>query len=334
MAVSKRGGSRSSTLVLAFWGVVMLFLGLGVGLLLSNQGCDRRKAKSVEKQDPAASSKKSKQHPQKIAVPEEGGKSETPSKAKPVPEAEVKPGSKPGLKPDAKAELQAESKIVLPRMAIVIDDFGYAPPELVQRLCAQPIAFSAAVLPYLEYTQASARIAHEAGKEILLHLPMEPLGYPGPGKNPGVDAVMFDLSESEIRARVRKALLDVPWRKGVNNHMGSRVTPDKKRMTWVLQEIKHAGCFFVDSRTEKDSVACDVAQSLNIPSIQRKVFLDDDKAFEAIAKQWERALTMAKKDGQVLVIGHIYPETVAALERLIPQTRGQIKFVKASELAR
>jgi polysaccharide deacetylase 2 family uncharacterized protein YibQ len=219
-------------------------------------------------------------------------------------------------------------------MAIVIDDFGYAPTELVRRLCAQPIPFSAAVLPFQEYTQQSAQIIHDARKEIMLHLPMEPLGYPGPGKNPGPEAVMFDLTEAEVRARVRKALLDVPWRKGVNNHMGSRITPDRKRMTWILQEIKQAGCFFVDSRTEKDSVAFDVAVSLQVPSVQRKVFLDDDKTFEAMAKQWERALAIAKKEGQVLIIGHIYPETVEALERLVPRSQGEVRFVTASELVR
>jgi len=219
-------------------------------------------------------------------------------------------------------------------MAIVIDDFGYAAPELVRRLCAQPVPFSAAVLPYQEYTKQSAEIAHDAGKEIMLHLPMEPLGFPGPGKDPGPDAVMYELSESEVRARVKKALLDVPWRRGVNNHMGSRITPDRKRMTWILQEIKAARCFFVDSRTEKDSVAFDVAESLRIPSVQRKVFLDDDKSFEEMAKQWERALGIAHKEGQVLIIGHIYPETVEALERLIPRTLGQVRFVKASELAK
>jgi hypothetical protein len=196
------------------------------------------------------------------------------------------------------------------------------------------VPFSAAILPYQEFTQESARIAHEAGKEIMLHLPMEPVGFPAPGKNPGPDAVMFDLPEAEIRARVRKALLEVPWRKGVNNHMGSRITPDKKRMTWILQEIRAAKCFFVDSRTEKDSVAFDVAEALKIPSVQRKVFLDDDKAFEEMAKQWERALGIARKEGQVLIIGHIYPETVEALEKLVPRSQGRVRFVTASELAK
>ncbi len=308
----KRGGGRLSTPVLAFWGLAMLLLGLGLGLLLSNQGCGRSRSKPAEKQAPKAEPRKEK-------------KSTRPAQPDSTP-AEGRAKAEPSPKP--------EPKVALPRMAIVIDDFGYAPTELVRRLCAQPIPFSAAVLPFQEYTQQSAQIIHDARKEIMLHLPMEPLGYPGPGKNPGPEAVMFDLTEAEVRARVRKALLDVPWRKGVNNHMGSRITPDRKRMTWILQEIKQAGCFFVDSRTEKDSVAFDVAVSLQVPSVQRKVFLDDDKTFEAMAKQWERALAIAKKEGQVLIIGHIYPETVEALERLVPRSQGEVRFVTASELVR
>jgi polysaccharide deacetylase 2 family uncharacterized protein YibQ len=219
-------------------------------------------------------------------------------------------------------------------MALVIDDLGYARPELVTRLCAQPVPFDVAVLPYQEYTRPSAEIAHGRGKEVMLHLPMEPLGYPGPGKNPGPDAVMYDLTEAQVRARVRKALADIPHRKGVNNHMGSRITPDQARMTWVLEEIKAKGCFFVDSRTEKDSVAFDVARDLAVPAIQRQVFLDDDKDFAAIQKQWERALGLAREHGQVLAIGHIYPETVAALETLVPTAKDKVTFVFASALVK
>jgi hypothetical protein len=217
-------------------------------------------------------------------------------------------------------------------VALVIDDLGYAQPELVTRLCAQPVPFDVAVLPYQEFTHQSAEIAHARGKEVMLHLPMEPLGYPGPGKNPGPDAVMYDLSEAQVRARVQKALADIPYRKGVNNHMGSRITPDQARMTWVLEEIKAKGCFFVDSRTERDSVAQEVARDLAVPTVQRQVFLDDDKGYPAIARQWERTLALARNQGQVLAIGHIYPETVAALEKLIPAAKGQVTFVYASAL--
>ena len=304
--MARAKGRRTSTLVLAGWALVMLALGLGAGLLLGQQGCNRREA-PVKKEVPRPEAKKPEKKP---AEP----------KAKPNAEA---------AKPQSPEPAQA-----LPRLAVVIDDLGYIQPELVTRLCSQPIPFSVAVLPYQEYTRESADIAHRLGKEVMLHLPMEPIGYPGPGRDPGPNAIFYNLPESEVRRRVRLALDDIPHRTGVNNHMGSRITPDRTRMGWVLQEVKARKYFFVDSRTEKDSVAYDLAEELGIPAVQRRVFLDDDKAFPEMEKQWERALKLAEKEGAALIIGHIYPETVEALEKLVPRSKGRVRFVRAGELVK
>lgn len=285
----------------------MLALGLGAGLVLGQQGCNRREAPAKKDTTPRPEAKKPERKP-----PE--------PKAKPKSEA-VKPQS-------------PEPALALPRLALVIDDLGYIQPELVTRLCSQPIPFSVAVLPYQEYTRESADIAHRLGKEVMLHLPMEPIGYPGPGRDPGPNAILYNLPESEVRRRVRLALDDIPHRTGVNNHMGSRITPDRTRMGWVLQEVKARKYFFVDSRTEKDSVAYDLAEELGIPAVQRRVFLDDDKAFPEMEKQWERALKLAEKEGAALIIGHIYPETVEALEKLVPRSKGRVRFVRAGELVK
>ena len=296
-------GKRMSTLALVGWAALTLALGLIAGLLLGQQGCNRREA------------------PAKHELP------------KPEPKKPDKKATEPKAKPNAEiAKPQRQEPAPLPRLALVIDDLGYVPPELVTRLCSLPVPFSVAVLPYQEHTRESAEIAHRLGKEVMLHLPMEPIGYPGPGHDPGPNAILYNLPEAEVRHRVQMALSEVPHRLGVNNHMGSRITPDRTRMAWVLQEIKARKCFFVDSRTEKDSVAYDVAEQLGIPAVQRRVFLDDDKAFPAMAQQWERALKLAEKEGYVLIIGHIYPETVEALEKVVPRSMGQVRFVTAGHL--
>ena len=378
MAVLRKAGKgRSSTLKLAFWAVLTVLLGLGLGVFFSHSSCsgkaprraqprekvpepkpkpspaprvqepearvsgpavpepEPRTAEPVEKIEKVAK-------PEQPSKPEKQGKPEPPSKPvtamKPEQQAPVKLPEKQPVKPAVKAEKaqvpEARSPRALPKLALLIDDLGYAQLELVKRLCKEPVPFSVAVLPYQEFTRESADMAFSMGKEVMLHLPMEPLGYPGPGKDPGPSAVMFDLKEPEIRARVRAALDAVPHRTGVNNHMGSRITPDRPRMTWILQEIKTRHCFFVDSRTEKDSVAYDVARALKIPSVQRRVFLDDDKSFGEMSKQWERAIEIAHKEGEVLIIGHIYPETIEALEKLIPKAKGRVQFVKAGAMVR
>lgn len=297
--MARRKGQGTSTAALLGLGALMLLAGVGLGLLLSQTSCERKHQLA-----PPVAAPVQKPEPKRVPRPVEP--------SPPSPSREPEQG--------------------LPKFALVIDDLGYAVPEVVTRLCAQPVPFSVAVLPYQEHTKESANIAFERGKEVMVHLPMEPIGFPK--ADPGPGAVMFNLTEKEIRERVRKALDDIPHRTGVNNHMGSRITPDRPRMTWILQEVKARHCFFVDSRTEKESVAFDVARELGIATVQRKVFLDDDKDFGAMEKQWDRALALAKKEGEVLIIGHIYPETVEALEKLIPRAKGEVKFVKASELAK
>jgi len=310
-------GKRTSTLALVGWAILMLALGLGAGLVLGQQGCGKRGTPGKQ----------------------EGSRPEPKKPEKKAPDPKSKPGPAPDAgharpAPEPPRPMGQEPPVQLPRMAVVIDDLGYMQPELVTRLCSLPVAFSVAVLPYQEFTRESAEIAHRLGKEVMLHLPMEPIGYPGPGRDPGPNAILYNLTETETRHRVKLALDGIPHRAGVNNHMGSRITPDRTRMGWVLQEIKARKLFFVDSRTEKDSVAFDVAEQLGIPAVQRRVFLDDDKAFPEMEKQWERALKLAEKDGSVLIIGHIYPETVEALEKLVPRAKGQVRFVTAGQLAR
>lgn len=295
MGRSRKGGL--STPALLGWALAVLLAGIGLGVALGQLGCER---KAPPRKGPAP---KTAPEPPRVPAP--------PSKVAPPKESRA---------PEPQ----------LPRLALIIDDLGYAEPELVTRLVAQPVPFTVAVLPYQEHTKASAEIAHKAGKEVILHLPMEGRE----DKNPGPDALLDSLSEGELRARTRKALAEVPFIAGANNHMGSKLTADRPRMRTVLGEFRGRKLFFVDSRTTKETVAFEVAKELGLPSASRKVFLDDSKDFEEIRRQWDRALMLARKDGEAIAIGHIYPETVAALEKLIPAAKADVRFVKAGEVVK
>jgi polysaccharide deacetylase 2 family uncharacterized protein YibQ len=137
-----------------------------------------------------------------------------------------------------------------------------------------------------------------------------------------------------VRKNVARAIADTPFAVGLNNHMGSRITPDRTRMVWVLAEVKKSGLYFLDSRTEKDTVALDVAMELGIPALERKVFLDDSLDAAEMARQWERALAMARHDPCVVVIGHIHVETIEFLEKAVPSAKNEVAFVHASTMAR
>lgn len=203
-----------------------------------------------------------------------------------------------------------------PRVAIVIDDLGGNPRAARELLAiAQPLTF--AVLPKLAHSRETAEGAAEAGKEVLLHLPMEPLDYPE--KNPGPGALLSTMSPERMLAVLEEDLREVPHSVGVNNHMGSLLTEDEEVMRLVLTFVKERDLFFLDSYTTPRSVVERVAHQLKLPTASRHVFLDhvpDDA--EYVAGQLEKLASTARRHGAAIGIGHPRPATISALKEHLP----------------
>jgi polysaccharide deacetylase 2 family uncharacterized protein YibQ len=164
----------------------------------------------------------------------------------------------------------------------------------------------------LAHSQEVATLAHDAGREVLLHLPMEPQGYPR--ADPGEGALFTDLPVMELNRRLADDLHAVPYIDGVNNHMGSRFTEDPEAMAVVMEGLRQAGLFFLDSRTTPHSVGPEAAAEMGVPWAARDVFLDHDRAQPAVTRQFERLTKLAEEHGSAIAIGHPHPETLAALE--------------------
>lgn len=199
-------------------------------------------------------------------------------------------------------------------IGIIIDDLGNS---LVngERTTRLPGAVACAVLPHTPFARSVADAAHAAGKEVVLHLPMasRDAQEPGPGQ---LDAGMPAL---EMRATLDYDLSTVPHVIGVNNHMGSLLTTQPGAMDWLMRELAQRRLFFVDSRTDAETVAANAARRAGVPALERNVFLDDDPTPTAVAAQLDRLEHLARRHGYALAIGHPYPVTLAALERWLPQ---------------
>ncbi len=155
----------------------------------------------------------------------------------------------------------------------------------------------------------AARLLHAAGKEILLHLPMEPRSYPG--ESPGAGALMADMDAGEIRRRIREDLAAVPFVSGVNNHMGSRFMEDEARLAIVMEELRAKGLFFVDSRTTADSRGRESAGRAGVRFAARDVFIDHAPGYAAALENLTGAFRQGRRNGApVLMIGHPHTETV------------------------
>lgn len=196
-------------------------------------------------------------------------------------------------------------------LAVVIDDLG-RDLAAARRLAALPTPVAFSVLPGEQHTAQIAALAHDRGLPLMLHLPMEPAGYPG--VNPGPGALLAAMDQDALRRTLAEDLAQTPGAVGVNNHMGSLLTQMPGAMRLVLAELKARGLFFLDSLTTPRSQARTLARELGLPYVRRAVFLDNVRDKRAILRQLALAERLAAITGQAVAIGHPYPETIAALE--------------------
>ena len=217
------------------------------------------------------------------------------------------------------------------RAAVVIDDLGQDM-QRTRAVLALPYPLTLSVLPHLPASRETSAAAALAGREVMLHLPMEPIGD---RISPGQGAIVVGMRAPEV-ARIVDADLDsVPNASGVNNHMGSRATSDPALMAAVMKELAARRMYFIDSRTAPSTVALDAARHAGIPAFYRSVFLDDTETVDYTLSQLRTFRGVVERQGTALAIGHPHPTTVTALEKFLPELEGDdIELVPASQLVR
>ena len=217
------------------------------------------------------------------------------------------------------------------RIAIILDDIGYNRSRGEQALQLPPeVTFS--VIPFTPHSKALAQKAHAQQREVLLPLPMESADHDRRLDDGGLTG---QQPEAEIRARVNAAIAAVPHAIGLNNHMGSGLTTDSRRMGWVMEEVRRTPLFFIDSMTSAESVAGSTARRLQIPSIRRDIFLDNQPDAAAIDSAFRLLLQKARRDGYAVAIGHPHTATLRYLAQTLPRLAAQgVELVPVSHLAR
>jgi polysaccharide deacetylase 2 family uncharacterized protein YibQ len=217
-----------------------------------------------------------------------------------------------------------------PRIAIIIDDIGYTL-SLGRRVTALPGPVSIGVLPETPRGALLAEEAHAAGKDVLLHLPLQALTEDGQ-EEPG--GITLDMSRGEFARIFAEDLRSVPHAIGVNSHRGSLLTQHPGHMNWLMEELVQVGnLIFVDSYTTHGSIALRVAREAGVLAVKRDVFLDPDESPATVAREFERLKTLARKNGLAVGIGHPYVATIEFLERELPELSAEgIDLISISEL--
>jgi polysaccharide deacetylase 2 family uncharacterized protein YibQ len=196
-----------------------------------------------------------------------------------------------------------------PRIAVVIDDLGLDK-KRTERTIVLPGPLTLSFLAYATDLPRLTGAARRAGHELLVHVPMEPLG---PGQNMGPNGLAVSLGHDEVLRRLRWDLDRFTGYVGINNHMGSRFTRDAASLAPVIEELRARGLLFLDSRTIADSAGVELARRIGVPHAARDVFLDNEINGGAIAAQLAEVEQIARRHGSAIAIGHPHDATIEQL---------------------
>lgn len=215
------------------------------------------------------------------------------------------------------------------QIALIIDDMGYQD-EAGQRALSLPGKITYSFLPHTRFAWQQATQAHNLGRQVMLHLPMESHRHIPPLERGGLS---LEMSESDYARVLGEALASVPYVAGINNHMGSLLTRDPTAMRWLMHSLEPTGLFFIDSRTTHLTVAEQVAQHHQIPAGRRDVFLDNNNSEASIRSQFQHLIELAQSNGSAIGIAHPRSTTLKVLEELLPELAAQgIELIPASQL--
>ena len=166
-----------------------------------------------------------------------------------------------------------------------------------------PFPITVAVLPRLAYSKESAKKIRASGNELMLHQPMQAINK---SVNPGPGAITPEMDEDQIIATLFTNINEIGPVAGINNHEGSAITADAEKMEIVLKVASENGIFFLDSRTNVETKIPYVAGEMGYTYYERNIFLDNTKTKENALSELKKGLTIANKNGSVIMIGHVW----------------------------
>ena len=216
------------------------------------------------------------------------------------------------------------------QLVIVIDDLGNSM-SAVRELLALSVPVTFAFWPDSPHGAEGARLAHNSGREILVHQPMEPVGYPK--VQPGPRTLFARMDAGRIQREVDISLGKIPYAVGLNNHMGSRFTQSREGSRAVAEAVKRRGFFLLDSVTHSRSVLYAEGRKAGVQSFRRNVFLDVTATRSAVLTELRRAERIALLTGQAIAIGHPLPETLAALKEWDGKRNMNVRVVRLQDVA-
>ena len=159
-----------------------------------------------------------------------------------------------------------------PRIAIIINNLGLSATYTEQILKMMPKNVTLSFSHISPQLKKWVREARQKGYEILIDLPMEPIGFPK--NDPGRSTLLTSLNEVENLNRLEYIMVQSGGYVGLLSTHGDKFTLNSELLLPILKSIKTRGLLYVDSRTTSQSLGPELSSNIQLPRAFNNVFID------------------------------------------------------------
>jgi hypothetical protein len=220
-----------------------------------------------------------------------------------------------------------------PKIALVLGGMGLNPKLTDMALDQLPGNVTLGFAPYGDDLQQQVNAARQDGHEILLQVPMEPVGFPA--TNPGPKTLLSDVPPQQNIEALRWHMSRFAGYSGVTNYMGGRFLASEEAMKPVLAEVRGRGLVYLEDASVNRSAAPALVGKLDLPMQRASMTIDSDPSGPAIAGALESLEQEAIRNGYAIGTGSgldVTIETVAEWAKTL-QEKG-IMLVPVSAIYR
>jgi polysaccharide deacetylase 2 family uncharacterized protein YibQ len=206
-------------------------------------------------------------------------------------------------------------------LAVVLYGFG-DDERLGSEFMALPATFSVALPPGEKSVPPLIKAAHERRREIVLHLPLEPINYPQVSPGPGT--LLVTMRPARIAGLMKRYIEQARPLIAVANHMGSLATQDATLMGAVYRSLRSSGLPFLHVSPVPGAVCHDLAADLGVAYDEPDAIVDAetrDETGKALDRRWRGILEEAAGRDRMVVWMRATPLT---LRWLAPALNGKL----------
>jgi polysaccharide deacetylase 2 family uncharacterized protein YibQ len=203
------------------------------------------------------------------------------------------------------------------RIAIVVSGLGVSTQATTAALASLPAGVTLGFAPYASDVQHWVDQARQAGHEVLLEVPMEPLDFPD--SDPGPHTLRAGVGEDSNLQRLTWNLSRFTGYAGVTNLLGQHFLSDADALAPALTYLARRGLYFFDNGAAIQSAVPQVAGHTGAPFAGTNEKLDDIQTAQEIDRRLSQLEEEARTHGSAIGSGFLYPVT---LNRIAAWSKG------------